>query len=193
MNQGRQRRRVRYGLTPHYHPWTEELIRKLNTDGLPALLDAEVAVDPGHDADARVLHAGPGVHGRVPEGRHRRLRRWAVRDLQLGAVLPRPVLIAVHLSKNQRFEEAQRWFHHVFDPTSTDTSIDPPQRFWKFLRFREETDPEFITRDPHASCRRPATASSSGARRRPSRRGGTSRSSRTSSRAGATSPTSTAW
>jgi hypothetical protein len=31
-----------------------------------------------------------------------------------------PLTIAVHLSKNQRFAEAQRWFHYIFDPTSTD-------------------------------------------------------------------------
>ena len=55
-----------------------------------------------------------------------------------------PVLVATHLSKNQRFEEAQRWFHYVFDPTSTDTDVPVPQRFWQFLRFREETTPEFI-------------------------------------------------
>src|SRR6185503_10130418 len=55
-----------------------------------------------------------------------------------------PLIIAVHLSTNQRFEEAQRWFHRIFDPTSTDASVPAPQRFWKFLRFRQETTPEFI-------------------------------------------------
>ncbi len=47
-----------------------------------------------------------------------------------------PVMVAVHLSQNQRFAEAQKWFHLVFDPTSTDTTVPPPQRFWKFLGFR---------------------------------------------------------
>lgn len=50
-----------------------------------------------------------------------------------------PVAIAVHLSKNQRFEEARRWFHFVFDPTSNDTSVDPPLRYWRFLAFRKDT------------------------------------------------------
>jgi peptidoglycan hydrolase-like protein with peptidoglycan-binding domain len=41
-----------------------------------------------------------------------------------------PVLIATRLSANQRFEDAQRWFHLVFDPT--DTSHGPvPARFWQ--------------------------------------------------------------
>lgn len=143
--QGRQRRRVRYGLAPHYHPWTDELIRKLNTDGLPAMFDADwqstlvAALTPGF------YTPGPAFTGVFPkevidvsdDG------PYAIYNWEL--FFHAPVLIAVHLSKNQRFEEAQRWFHHVFDPTSTDTSIDPPQRFWKFLRFREETGPEFLT------------------------------------------------
>src|SRR4029453_2606268 len=43
-------------------------------------------------------------------------------------------------SNNQRFAEAQKWFHYVFDPTSTDTNTPVPDRFWKFLAFR--TPPE---------------------------------------------------
>jgi Tc toxin complex TcA C-terminal TcB-binding domain len=49
-----------------------------------------------------------------------------------------PVMIAVHLSNNQRFAEAQTWFHLVFDPTSTDTSVPPPERFWKSFAFRND-------------------------------------------------------
>src|SRR5262249_6635076 len=48
-----------------------------------------------------------------------------------------PLTIAAHLSKNQRFAEAQRWFHYIFDPTCNDTSVRTPARFWKFLRFRQ--------------------------------------------------------
>src|SRR6266702_8833418 len=47
-----------------------------------------------------------------------------------------PLTIAVHLSKTQRFAEAQHWFHYIFDPTSNDHTVDPPKRFWKFLAFR---------------------------------------------------------
>ena len=55
-----------------------------------------------------------------------------------------PLLIAVHLSTNQRFKEVQTWFHRIFDPTNTDPTVPPPQRFWKFLRFRQETSLAFI-------------------------------------------------
>lgn len=46
-----------------------------------------------------------------------------------------PFLIATQLSKNQRFEEAQKWFHYIFDPTATDSpenAASPgPERFWR--------------------------------------------------------------
>lgn len=46
-----------------------------------------------------------------------------------------PLTIAMHLSKNQRFVEAQRWFHFLFDPT--DASDGPtPERFWKVRPFQ---------------------------------------------------------
>ncbi len=45
-----------------------------------------------------------------------------------------PLMIAMHLSKNGRYAEAQRWFHFLFDPT--DTSEEPsPDRFWKVQPF----------------------------------------------------------
>jgi hypothetical protein len=55
-----------------------------------------------------------------------------------------PLTIAAHLSKTQRFAEAQRWFHYIFDPTSTDRSVGPPKRFWKFLAFRKGQDNKTI-------------------------------------------------
>ena len=46
-----------------------------------------------------------------------------------------PFTIGMHLSKNQRFEEAQRWFHLIFDPTD-DSNGSTPERFWKVKPFQ---------------------------------------------------------
>jgi hypothetical protein len=53
-----------------------------------------------------------------------------------------PLTIAVHLSKNQRFEESQRWFHYIFDPTD-DSEGSTPERFWKVQPF-QHTDVELV-------------------------------------------------
>ena len=46
-----------------------------------------------------------------------------------------PLTLAVHLSRNQRYAEAQRWFHHLFDPTD-DSDGPTPERFWKVRPFQ---------------------------------------------------------
>ena len=46
-----------------------------------------------------------------------------------------PITIAIHLSKNQRFADAQRWFHFLFDPTD-DSEGPTPERFWKVRPFQ---------------------------------------------------------
>jgi hypothetical protein len=53
-----------------------------------------------------------------------------------------PLLVATQLSQAQRFEEAQRWFHLIFDPTTNDVELDPTReldssRYWRFLPFRD--------------------------------------------------------
>ncbi|MFY9983760.1 MAG: hypothetical protein WAK31_03335 [Chthoniobacterales bacterium] len=53
-----------------------------------------------------------------------------------------PLLIAIHLSQNQQFQDAQNWFHSIFDPT--DGSDGPtPARFWKVRPF-QSTDAQLI-------------------------------------------------
>jgi Tc toxin complex TcA C-terminal TcB-binding domain len=58
-----------------------------------------------------------------------------------------PMLVAEHLSRQQRFAEADEWLRLVFDPTSPDAAAgDPadPGRFWRFLPFRSGERPDRI-------------------------------------------------
>ena len=139
----KSKRTVKYKFSTHYHPYTDELIETLNRDGLPAILDARYhekleqnltdwytpgsyALSPFPKEDIDVSDDGP----------------YAIYNWEL--FFHAPLTVAVHLGKNQRFAEAQKWFHFIFDPTSNDTSVPSPQRFWRFLRFRQETKTEFI-------------------------------------------------
>ncbi len=47
-----------------------------------------------------------------------------------------PFTIALHLSNNGRYAEAQRWFHYVFDPTDNSDPSLGPKRFWKVKPFK---------------------------------------------------------
>ncbi|MEM9023177.1 MAG: hypothetical protein AAGB22_05525, partial [Bacteroidota bacterium] len=44
-----------------------------------------------------------------------------------------PVMIACHLMQNQKFAEAQKWFHYIFDPTETNGTV--PSRYWRTKPF----------------------------------------------------------
>ena len=46
------------------------------------------------------------------------------------------------MSQNQRFAEAQKWFHYIFDPTD-DSDGPTPERFWK-VKPLEYTDMAMI-------------------------------------------------
>jgi hypothetical protein len=50
-----------------------------------------------------------------------------------------PLQVAVRLAKDGRHEEAQRWFHFIFDPT-TDSSAPSPKRYWRFAPFYENNE-----------------------------------------------------
>ena len=41
-----------------------------------------------------------------------------------------PLIIADRLSKNQHFEDAQKWFHYIFNPTDTTSTVSIPRRYW---------------------------------------------------------------
>lgn len=46
-----------------------------------------------------------------------------------------PLTMAIHLSRNGRYAEAQHWFHFLFDPTD-DSDGPTPERFWKVRPFQ---------------------------------------------------------
>src|SRR5262249_27669713 len=54
-----------------------------------------------------------------------------------------PMLIAGKLSQDQRFEEAQGWYHYIFDPTNSDGTTK--QRFWQFKPFYDEAGKQIQT------------------------------------------------
>jgi hypothetical protein len=55
-----------------------------------------------------------------------------------------PLAVAMFLSRQHRFEDARRWFHLIFDPTTSDATTGR-ERFWRFLPFRNAQVPDTIT------------------------------------------------
>ena len=141
--QKKTKRDVKYKFSTHYHPYTDELIEKLNRDGLPALLDAKYHAGLAQNLTNWYV---PGSFAATPFPKEEIDESYdgpySIYNWEL--FFHAPLTVAVHLSKNQRFDQAQKWFHFIFDPTCNERTVPSPQRFWKFLRFRNETKTEFI-------------------------------------------------
>lgn len=128
-----------YTFENFFHPFVGELIAKLNRESLSGVLDAKW--QDGLKQDFFKALYNPTDDGLVQV-------KYFPKEIDVSTCGPYanynwelffhiPLTIAVHLSKNQRFAEAQRWFHYIFNPASNDRTVDIPRRFWNFLAFRK--------------------------------------------------------
>ena len=120
-----------------FHPTVRSFFKALNRTGINGMLtlpnqlvsDQPPAFDVYQPKDTRVdLNAKPREDVDFSYNGAYSIYNW---ELFFHA----PFLIATQLSKNQRFEEAQKWFHYIFDPTATDSPEQPgnsgAERFWR--------------------------------------------------------------
>jgi hypothetical protein len=136
-----------YTFENFFHPYVGELIERLNRGSVAGMLDPvyqekDLKV-PGF-FESFYTPAAPGLVTSFPKDIDVRPGGpYANYNWEL--LFHVPLSIAVHLSNNQRFAEAQRWFHYIFDPTSNDTSVEGPARYWRFLAFRHNAGTQNIT------------------------------------------------
>ena len=135
---------TRYDFYPLYHPYTALFIRELSRSGVEGLLNRRIQIQPeqyypGNDYDFDQYRPTPLINADA-NAKHdtvdfERYGAYAVYNWEI--FFHAPFMIACKLSANQRFEEAMRWFHFIFDPT--DTQIEAvPQRYWVTRPFYEQ-------------------------------------------------------
>ena len=127
-----------------YHPLVSSFVRSLNRSGISGLLTL---------ANQRVTDSGSAFDDYAPDSTQVDTDAKPSEDVDFtygGAYslynwelfFHTPFMIATQLSKNQRFEEAQKWFHYIFDPTTTDSPDNPttpgPERFWRVMPFYKQ-------------------------------------------------------
>jgi hypothetical protein len=124
-----------------YHPYVGELIKQLNQTDLKGMLStsflsrqtykytaADYTTNPSKNNNITVTLEPRGID--VLPGQPYTGYNWEL-------LYHLPIAVAVHLSNNQRFAEAQKWFHLVFDPTNSDLTVAAPQRFWTSFVFSQ--------------------------------------------------------
>jgi peptidoglycan hydrolase-like protein with peptidoglycan-binding domain len=133
-----------YNFYPFYHPYTALFMRELNRSGIDGLLNRRIQTTPqhyypgnsfnfnGYAPAAMTVPDKTATHDIVDFERY-----GAYASYNWEIFFHAPLLIACRLSANQRFAEAMRWFHYIFDPTNTE-SPDVPQRYWITRPFFEQ-------------------------------------------------------
>jgi len=146
----------------HYHPFVELFIKELNIWGIKGLLNRQIQVDPASIPGSPPLFNftdyQPTSNVEKVYPLDTTTKSYPVEDVDftyLGAYSPYnwelffhvPFFIANKLKTNQRFEEALQWFHYIFDPTSTDTTVlnpdTPQQKYWITKPFYETTKADY--------------------------------------------------
>ena len=126
-----------------YHPYSCRFISELNRHGIEGLLDP-----PDQNSDLKrqfcynIFFKDQYIPSKaeapypiewidfMPGGSYS-LYNW---ELFFHA----PLMIADRLMNDQRFEDAQKWFHYIFDPTLDDDPFDVPALFQDLQKFFED-------------------------------------------------------
>jgi hypothetical protein len=124
----------RYHFVPFQHPFTCRFMTTLDREQLRGLLSLQTQEHAtpfleAYDPIPERIQEGPAP---VDEIDFRHDGSYGIYNWELFFHIP--LLIADRLTKNQRFEEALRWYHFIFDPTGS-AGGDAPQRYWRTLPF----------------------------------------------------------
>lgn len=139
----------RYEFKNFFHPYSVPFMKQLHLKGVDGLLERSQQLVLQKTFKARYNPTDVVVKGDPVK-----LDKYPVEDVDFthgGAYsiynwelfFHLPLLIATRLMQNQRFEEAQRWFHFIFDPTDS-SDPDTPRRFWRTKPFYEASQTDVM-------------------------------------------------
>ena len=125
-----------YTFQNFHHPFVCEFVKILDRNGIDALLslDSQSWSDDSfhiYQPTKYVTQPHPVDQVEFQSGGAYELYNWEL-------FFHIPLLIATRLSSNQRFEEAQRWFHYIFDPTGV-SGNDIPGAYWRMKPFHDRS------------------------------------------------------
>ena len=132
-----------YRVRSFYHPFAADLLATLDREGLAAMLRRDLQRFPQAAFNRPVFdfrdHYAADVsrlHHVLPDESFEFDPASAYAQYNWEVFVHLNLRVAAALSQNQRFAEAQRWLHHVFDPTATGGS-GGPERYWQAKPFFE--------------------------------------------------------
>ena len=133
-----------------YHPYSNYFVKRLNDrEGIRKLLETDIEIGTGDEGETFTNYYKPQYLSGLVKTASDPYRTYYKENVcfdVFGAnslynwelLFHAPLYVATRLSKNGKYEEAMKWFHYIFDPT-TDEAIDPDNensRYWKVLPFK---------------------------------------------------------
>jgi len=125
-----------YTFRNFHHPYVCEFVENLNRAGIDGLLSLD-GQSQREDNSFQVYQ--PTKYVTQPYPLDEVEFQWGgAYELYNWKFFHIPLLIATRLSTNQRFQEAQRWFHYIFDPTGVPGN-DIPGAYWRMKPFHDRS------------------------------------------------------
>lgn len=129
----------KYLFQTFYHPYICSFIKALNSEGIDAVYNPAVQqsnskpifTNTDYNPTSLVLNPYP-----VEELDYSLKGSYSLYNWELFFHIP--ILIAGRLSQNQKFEDARKWLHYIFDPTKKAGDGEGTERFWITKPFRQE-------------------------------------------------------
>jgi len=142
-----------------YHPFSSKYVTRLNQGGMPGLMGSDTEDPDPLDEDAIKSDEGDTfkdtydpkfIQGLVQKPSDFDTRTYYKENVCFDVYganglynwelfFHAPLYIATRLSKNGKYEEAMKWFHYIFDPTTDEMPGDGESeisRYWKVLPFK---------------------------------------------------------
>ena len=152
-----------------YHPFSNQFVTNLNQDGIEGLMDSDTSIASDEGSVFTSKFQPNFSNGFVQKPSDFSTRTYFKENVCFDVYganslynwelfFHAPLYIANRLSKNGRYEEAMKWFHYIFDPTTDampgagETEIS---RYWKVLPFKttpaESLQDYFMQLDPNTN------------------------------------------
>lgn len=155
----------KYRVESFQHDFSNRFVRNLALKGLDGLLSRDTQIV---DTGVWILNNGVYIQGNhlFKEDLVLSESNLPTFDIDFGVDQPYaqynwevffhiPLYIAKQLMQNQRFEEAQKWFHFIFDPLhrQAEGSSESPQKYWNVRPFFDHSWTPWRVQDLRAMLR----------------------------------------
>ncbi|MEK7394579.1 MAG: neuraminidase-like domain-containing protein, partial [Fibrobacterota bacterium] len=131
---------ARLRFQPHYHPYAGEMLADLASGGFSGLLaplaqarNDGAGVFEGYKPTEIVAFDHPKEEIDFSMEGAYSLYNWEV-------FFHIPLFVASRLAADKKFDEARKWLHFLFDPTTTTVDQEENLRFWKFAPLASNVD-----------------------------------------------------